>query len=51
MRRLRCDTCCKVTKHNKVPCDDIYECEVCGGLRKVDGITPSLARMLGVNKE
>jgi len=48
-RNLKCWTCGKTTKHNQVPYDDVWECEICGGLRKIDG-TPSLGELMNLPK-
>ena len=49
IRKLKCWTCNKTTIHNLVPGDEIYECEICGGLRRIDG-TPSLGELMNLPK-
>lgn len=46
-RKLKCWTCDKVILHYKLPTEPIWECDKCGGLRKIDG-TPSLGEMMNL---
>lgn len=48
-RKLKCWTCNTTTMHYILHEEKIYECNICGGLRKVDG-SESLGELMGLSK-